>query len=187
MDAIGHTGQAFGDASCVTQSDKPIAYYGLLPLYRSMASDGNSDTRAPDGSCSCGALRQAARHVTRLYDERLAPVGLGLNQYSILSKLDRFGPSRIQDLAARLVMDRSTLGHLLRPLEKRDLVAICVSDKDRRSRVVNLTAAGSALMAEARPLWSEAERRFEQAFGADEANGLRATLRRVTTTELTNP
>lgn len=32
--------------------------------------------------CNCSALRQAARHVTRLYDGELAPLGLGLNQYS---------------------------------------------------------------------------------------------------------
>ena len=152
-----------------------------------MASHGDSESKVADGACSCGALRQAARHVTRLYDEMLAPVDLGLNQYSILSKLDRFGPSRIQDLAARLVMDRSTLGHLLRPLEKRELVSIGVSQTDRRGRVVSLTAAGVALMARARPLWAEAERRFEQAFGADEAQGLRATLRRVTTTEISHP
>ncbi len=71
--------------------------------------------------CNCAALRQAARRVTRLYDEALAPTGLGANQYSILVRLSG-GPSTIQELAQRLVMDRSTLGHLLRPLEKRGLV-----------------------------------------------------------------
>ena len=140
-----------------------------------------------DGACSCGALRQAARHVTRLYDEMLAPVGLGLNQYSILAKLARFGPSRIQDLAARLVMDRSTLGHLLRPLETRDLVSIGVSAKDRRGRVVDLTPTGGALMARATPLWARAETRFEEAFGTDQAHALRVMLRRATTTDLGHP
>ena len=45
----------------------------------------------PD-ACSCSALRQAARVLTRMYDDALAPVGLGVNQYGILAKLDRFGP-----------------------------------------------------------------------------------------------
>ncbi|MEJ1977471.1 MAG: MarR family transcriptional regulator [Acetobacteraceae bacterium] len=137
---------------------------------------------APE-TCTCSALRQAARHVTKLYDDALAPVGLGLNQYSILSKLYRFGPKILQDLAALLVMDRSTLGHLLRPLEKRGLVRLDVSERDRRSRVIALTPMGAALMKEARLLWVKAERHFERVYGTEAALGLRVTLRQVTATE----
>src|ERR1700736_1421421 len=126
----------------------------------------------PD-ACSCSALRQAAGRVTRLYDDALAPTGLGVNQYSILARLGRVGPSRIQDLAALLVMDRSTLGHLLRPLEKLGLVMLDVSEDDRRSRVIALTPAGTALMKKAHPLWAKAERRFQRVLGADAALGLR--------------
>ena len=129
--------------------------------------------------CNCSALRQAARHVTRQYDEALAPVGLGLNQYSILARLERLGPKTIQDLALNLVMDRSTLGHLLRPLETRGLVMLEVAQTDRRRRAVALTPGGRALIAEARPLWSAAQRRFEDAFGADAALGLRNVLKQV--------
>jgi len=68
--------------------------------------------------CNCAALRQAARRVTKLYDDALAPTRLGVNQYSILSRLSHVGPSTIQALAQLLVMDRSTLGHLLRPLDR---------------------------------------------------------------------
>src|SRR5258708_11260887 len=102
--------------------------------------------------CNCGALRQAARRVTKLYDDALAPTGLGVNQYSILARLSHVGPSTIQDLARLLVMDRSTLGHLLRPLEKRGLVRLDVSVEDGRSRVTTLTRAGRALIAKGRPL-----------------------------------
>jgi DNA-binding MarR family transcriptional regulator len=80
--------------------------------------------------CNCAALRQAARRVTRFYDEALAPIGLGGNQFSILVRLNLVAPSTIQDLARLLAMDRSTLGHLLRPLEKRGLVKLDVSERD---------------------------------------------------------
>lgn len=130
--------------------------------------------------CSCSALRQAARHVTRFYDDILAASGLSLNQYAILAKLDRFGASTLQDLANLLVMDRSTLGHLLQPLEKRRLVAISVGETDRRARVIALTSAGTALFEQAKPLWARAERLFEQAFGADETLRLRTMLKQVT-------
>ncbi|HVJ52437.1 MAG TPA: MarR family winged helix-turn-helix transcriptional regulator [Aliidongia sp.] len=138
---------------------------------------------APE-TCSCSALRQAARHVTKFYDDALSPVGLGLNQFSILSKLDRFGPATIQALAARLVMDRSTLGHLLRPLQKRGLVTLDVAREDRRSRVIMLTPAGNDLIAAARPLWAKAEHRFQEAFGEAASVDLRATLKAVATAEL---
>jgi DNA-binding MarR family transcriptional regulator len=134
---------------------------------------------ASTGTCSCGALRQAARHATRLYDSALSPSGLGLNQYSILSKLDRFGPKNLQELANILVMDRSTLGHLLRPLEARGLVAMKLAPKDRRSRIISLTASGSALMRQAKPLWAKAEAEFQRQFGADAAQALRQLLNDV--------
>jgi DNA-binding MarR family transcriptional regulator len=134
--------------------------------------------------CSCGALRQAARHVTQFYDAALVSAALGLNQYSVLAKLDRFGPMTIQALAQRLVMDRSTLGHVLRPLEARDLLALRTSEKDRRSRIVALTEVGATLFAKARPLWVDAERHFESRFGAEAARQLRLTLKHVTTTDL---
>jgi DNA-binding MarR family transcriptional regulator len=133
--------------------------------------------------CNCAALRQAARRVTKLYDDALVPVGLGVNQYSILARLNRVGPSGIQDLARILVMDRSTLGHLLRPLEMRGLVRLDVSEQDRRSRTVTLTRAGKALVAKARPLWAEAQRCFEGTFGAAAALNLRTVLKQVATAD----
>src|SRR5213594_441622 len=133
--------------------------------------------------CNCAALRQAARRVTRLYDDALAPTGLGVNQFSILARLSLVGPSTIQDLARLLVMDRSTLGHLLRPLEKRGLVRLDVSEQDRRSRTVALTRAGKALVAKARSLWAGAQRRFEGTFGKEAALELRNVLKEIAIAE----
>jgi DNA-binding MarR family transcriptional regulator len=131
--------------------------------------------------CSCAALRQAARHVTQFYDAALAPSGLGLNQFSMLARLKSVGPMAIQDLARLLIMDRSTLGHLLRPLQRRRLVTLVTDPQDRRSRRVALTAAGQALLAKARPMWADAERRFARTMGENAARELRMTLKRVAT------
>jgi DNA-binding MarR family transcriptional regulator len=104
--------------------------------------------------CSCSAVRQAARHLTRLYDGALAPLGMSANQYSIMSKLSRLGPQKIQDLADLLVMERSTLGHLVRPLESQGWLTIHVSDRDKRQRVISLTMAGWAHVKKAKRLWA---------------------------------
>ena len=138
-------------------------------------------------TCSCSAIRQASRHITRLYDDVLSPAWLSLNQYSILSKLDRFGPKVVQDLAAMLVMDRSTLGHLLRPLEARGLITISPAAEDRRQRIVALSEHGLRQLRSARTLWAKAESRFEEIFGRSNALGLRAMMRQITTVEFDAP
>src|SRR5579875_2528229 len=74
--------------------------------------------------CNCLAVRQAARHITQFYDELLAPSGLRTTQFSILAKLRRFGPITINALARDLVMDRTTLGRNILPLEREGLIAV---------------------------------------------------------------
>lgn len=155
-------------------------YLGAMPMHEREYSG------RPGGEtlCSCLALREAARHVTRFYDEALAPVGLGVNQFSVLAKLAEFGPSSLQELARILVMDRSTLGHLLRPLERRGLVRIAAAEGDRRQRLIVLTDDGAELFQEARPLWRGAEQRFQRAFGAARAADLRRLLGTASRVEL---
>jgi DNA-binding MarR family transcriptional regulator len=138
--------------------------------------------KPPRTRCNCQALRQAARRVTQLYDQALTPSGLRVTQYPILAWLAETGPITMKALAERLVMDRATLGHNLRPLEAQGLVA-CAVGPDRRSRLVTLTDAGRARLDQARGLWRDAQRRFEGAFGAEEAAALRETLARVAATE----
>jgi DNA-binding MarR family transcriptional regulator len=142
------------------------------------------ETRRPAEVCSCSAVRQAARHLSRLYDEALAPADVSLNQYSILAKLDRLGPQTVAELAERLIMERSTLGHLLRPLQARGLVRIRTAPEDGRRRLVSLERPGVALLRVARPLWAAAERRFERAFGLRQASGLRRLMQQLTGIEL---
>lgn len=80
------------------------------------------------------------------------------------------------DLAEILVMDRSTFGHNLRPLERDNLLKIEIADQDARSRRVRLTSKGERLLAEARVLWRGAQARFESAFGQRETEDLRNKL-----------
>ncbi len=129
--------------------------------------------------CSCLALRQAARHISRLYDAALAPVELSLNQFSILSKLSTLGAQNLQDLADILVMDRSTLGRLVQPLATRGLVVAERGLSDRRQRLVSITAEGIRMVGKARPLWRQAEHGFANLFGRTDTKRLREALIKV--------
>ena len=83
--------------------------------------------------CNCLAVRQAARHITQFYDQFLAASGLRTTQFSVLAKLRRLGPMTINALAADMVMDRTTLGRNILPLERDGLIAIEKGRRDRRS------------------------------------------------------
>jgi DNA-binding MarR family transcriptional regulator len=143
-----------------------------------------SDTATPIPECNCLALRQAARHVTQFYDQCLAQAGLRTTQFSILARLKRLGPLTINALARELVMDRTTLGRNMLPLEREGLITIEDGARDRRSKVLHLTKAGAGRVRAARKLWGEAQTHFEKSFGAERASTLRKELRAVTASEL---
>src|SRR5438067_849327 len=81
--------------------------------------------------CTCAAVRQVSRHMTQFYDTCLAPFGLTVSQFSILSRLHRSGPRTINGrlhyawITAAVVFMvllvaaavRSTPGVLMVPLE----------------------------------------------------------------------
>jgi DNA-binding MarR family transcriptional regulator len=54
--------------------------------------------------------------------------------------------------------------------------AVVADEHDKRNRLVALTEAGWAKLAQSQPLWEEAQRRFERAFGEEKARAFRATL-----------
>jgi len=133
---------------------------------------------ADRSDCNCLALRQAARHVSQIYDRHLAAAGLKATQYAILARLNRLGPLSINALARLMVMDRTTLGRAIRPLERDGLLAVGPGE-DGRIRSLRLTAAGRQRLKAAARKWREAQSEFEKAFGANEAEALRNVLRRV--------
>jgi DNA-binding MarR family transcriptional regulator len=142
------------------------------------------DTLPQPEECNCLAVRQAARHVTQFYDQFLAPAGLRTTQFSILAKLKRIGPMTINALASELVMDRTTLGRNILPLQREGLIAIVKGSSDRRSKRLRLTEAGAARLRAAAKGWARAQTQFDARFGGKRASDLRALLRAVTGTDL---
>jgi len=128
--------------------------------------------------CNCLAVRQAARRISQLYDGFLAPSGLKATQFAILARLHRLGPLSVNELARLMVMDRTTLGRNLLPLERDRLVALAPGE-DRRRREIELTPAGKEKLLAAAPMWKAAQASFEQSYGSERAASLRALTRAV--------
>lgn len=138
-----------------------------------------ADTVPTSEDCNCYAVRAAARHVSQFYDQVLAPTGLRTTQFSMLAKLKRRGPLTINALAADMVMDRTTLGRNILPLQRDGLVEIEPDAADRRAKALRLTKAGEKRLQAARERWAVAQERFESVFGSRRAAELRALLRAV--------
>lgn len=128
------------------------------------------------GLCNCTKVRRAARHITRFYDACLSESGVRVTQYSILGHLKHRGPKTMLELADLMTMDRATVGHNLRPLERDGLVTIEVSKTDRRARIVSVTNAGLERIALGRPGWDRAQAEFETQFGVRDAAAMRRMM-----------
>ena len=155
-----------------------------MPRGAQPKSDQTKSDQPTSEVCNCLALRQATRHVTQFYDRFLASSGLRTTQFSILIRLRLGGPMSINSLAKRLVMDRTTLGRNILPLEREGLIEIVPDPADGRSKVVRLTEPGAARLRAARAGWTQAQKKFEATFGGARAARLRDLLHAVTATEL---
>jgi DNA-binding MarR family transcriptional regulator len=134
-----------------------------------------SATIAP---CACGRLRRAARALTQLYDDVMAPSGLRVTQFSLLRTVARNGSTRITELAAAQLVDRTALSRNLDPLVERGLVGI-TPGRDARTREVAITAKGRAALRAAEPHWERAQARVAKRLGSQQLNELIALLGEV--------
>ncbi|VWC73109.1 MarR family transcriptional regulator [Burkholderia lata] len=135
----------------------------------------------PDDDCF--ALRQASRHISRLYERHLSEVDITPTQFSILGMLDRHPHSTMTELAKAMVMDRTTVVRALQPLLKRSLVAASEKGAGRRRLRFVLTGRGAGKLGEAAAYWVAAQDSFERSFGERQAAHLRSELFRMTRDE----
>jgi DNA-binding MarR family transcriptional regulator len=141
---------------------------------------------APSSSTRCNyctALREAARYVTRLYDRHLAASGLRSTQFSILTRLKQLGPTTINALAHALVMDRTTVGRNILPLQRRRLIVVKRGESDARRKELHLTTAGLARLEAGFDGWAKAQAQFEGTLGHERASQLRDLLHVVVGTD----
>lgn len=145
-------------------------------------NDGKTQPALPQSPCYCAVLRKAARRVSNFYDARLKASGLKTTQFSLLAQLSRLKtlPPTMNELSEHLVMDRSTLGHNLRPLLRRGLVALQPDAEDGRTRRVILTTKGVTKLTEGKKLWQAAQKEYERTVGKEIAVKLRSTLHDLT-------
>lgn len=125
-------------------------------------------------------IRRASRILTQAYDAALRPIGLELNQLTLLVAIHLFETVPITQLAQELFADQTTVTRNIKLLEKRRLVAIN-SGKDRRIKLVSLTAEGQAILSQALPVWEQVQAELMQHFGEQKWQTLLSLLSEVKT------
>ena len=128
------------------------------------------------GDCNCFATRQAARHITRLYEKHLDGAHLTSAQFSILVSLDEKKEMSMSGLSAALVMDRTTLLRALKPLQREGLLKSQPNKQDTRQLLLSLSPEGQRRLKLAARLWQDAQREFEERVGPSRAARMRRDL-----------
>jgi DNA-binding MarR family transcriptional regulator len=161
----------------------------LMAMGRRNASGPGHDEPAVEATgvsgelaCTNTALRRAARQLTHLYDEAVAPMDLKATQLGLLSQIDSLGGDdgpTLRALAERLAIRISALTHALRPLVRDGLVELRPNARDKRTKHAALTALGRNRLDDGTMLWAAANRRVEAVLGSASARMLRALADQV--------
>jgi len=126
---------------------------------------GASKTAPPSlGDCACFATRNAARAITDLYDQTLAPSGLRINQFATLAAIHQRRGGSMQTIAADLGLDPSTMTRVLRPLVDDELVEV-EPGENRRAKRLALTERGQRKLRDTHALWERAQAELRQKLG----------------------
>jgi DNA-binding MarR family transcriptional regulator len=133
-------------------------------------TDGAADALAADMRISCLGTRvgRAHRLVTRIFEQALRPYGVTLPQLELLATLTSVAaPIRPGELAELTAVERSTMSRNLGVLQDKGWVATTGTSPTGRSMAVTITAAGTRLLASARPAWDSAQEQVAAALGPD--------------------
>jgi DNA-binding MarR family transcriptional regulator len=132
-------------------------------------------------ACLCLHVQRAARALARRFDDALRPIGLTNGQFSLMISLNRPEPPGMASVAALLGMNRTTLTAALKPLQRRGLLKVTADPKDRRGRIMTLTAKGRNLLVRAVPVWRSTHAAVEALLPEGDPDRLRKNLRSVST------
>lgn len=128
--------------------------------------------------CLAVRARLLSRSLTAVFEEELAPLGITASQFNVLVLLTKLGPTRVADIGELLALEKSTLSRNAARMQKRGWIDSRPA-REGRGRELLVTAAGEALLVEARPRWARAQRRAEALLGKRGTSGLMSAARAI--------
>lgn len=136
-------------------------------------------------ACFCTQIRRLSRIMTRFYNGELRGLGVGIAQLSILSALNRNGPTTLGNLASVLAVERTTLLRNTGLLRRRGWVK-AIKRKGERSTIA-LTSKGQKALVRAVPIWGRAQTRIRKILGPRCVRAITNDLPKVLQGTITGP
>jgi DNA-binding MarR family transcriptional regulator len=118
------------------------------------------EARGVVATCLGYQTRKLARAVTRLYNDRLRPLGLNLTEMNLLAAIAAQGSVQPARLGRAMALEKSTLSRNSSRLVERGWVEVR-DHPDGRGVLLTLTARGNKMLLRAVPAWKQAQQQAQ--------------------------
>ncbi|HZA83886.1 MAG TPA: MarR family transcriptional regulator [Actinomycetes bacterium] len=118
------------------------------------------EARGVVATCLGYQTRKLARAVTRLYNDRLRPLGLNLTEMNLLAAIAAQGAVQPARLGRAMALEKSTLSRNSSRLVERGWVEVR-DHPDGRGVLLTLTARGNKMLLRAVPAWKQAQQQAQ--------------------------
>lgn len=146
------------------------------PAPAASAGDGRLYLRDQDLNEGAALIRAASRKLSQLAEIVGAAANISGPEMDILQEVFDLGPMDVGDLRARLAAPKQSLARNLNQLESRKFIQRETDPRDRRRRLVTLTAEGQAFTRDATERRRTALRQAFLSAGPDAVTGARRML-----------
>jgi DNA-binding MarR family transcriptional regulator len=118
------------------------------------------EARGVVATCLGYRTRKLARAVTRLYNDRLRPLGLNLTEMNLLAAIAAQGSVQPARLGRAMALEKSTLSRNSSRLVERGWVEVR-DHPDGRGVLLTVTARGNEMLLRAVPVWKQAQQQAQ--------------------------
>ena len=118
------------------------------------------EARGVVATCLGYRTRRLARAVTRLYNDRLRPLGLNLTEMNLLAAIAAQGTVQPARLGRAMALEKSTLSRNSSRLVERGWVEVR-DHPDGRGVLLAVTARGNEMLLRAVPAWEQAQQQAQ--------------------------
>jgi DNA-binding MarR family transcriptional regulator len=118
------------------------------------------EARGVVATCLGYRTRKLARAVTRLYNDRLRPLGLNLTEMNLLAAIAAQGTVQPARLGRAMALEKSTLSRNSSRLVERGWVEVR-DHPDGRGVLLAVTARGNEMLLRAVPAWKQAQQQAQ--------------------------
>jgi DNA-binding MarR family transcriptional regulator len=147
----------------------------MTPGVKAAGADLGEIAESASSTCISTRVRQLSRIVTRVYDDALRPLGITASQFTLLTQLAQQDGITAVEIGHSLDIEKSTLSRNLKRLLALGHITMD-PPAGRRGRGLHLTPKGETVIAQAFPVWHDAQSRTIRIMGHESRSTLDSLL-----------